>query len=711
MVLSGVLLLVPARAGAIAGSGAIAFVSGRDGGVYVVNAGGGGYARLVADAQAPQWSPDGGLLLFERGDDVNVKDLYLFDVATGQERLVASSVFTEAATWSHSGREIAFTVPGPEAWVVAAEGGPPRRVSSGNGYNPVWSPDGSRLAYLRWSQSGNALYIVNADGGSERKLAEDPDGLSYPVWSPDGAELAFVKGGALLVTTVDTGATRLVQNDVAGRNDVDDGAPPLWSPDGSTIAFTRESGPDDNEVLLYAVDRDGASSRKLSARTVNWSSFSWAPSFWGIAWSPDSSRIAFNDDRGGTVIARADGGGDVRIPPPASFGGFRLDWSPDGSTLAFADEDIWLVNADGSHLRPATRTARYGYNNLSPDWQPQGLAAEDLGGTVVDPALPTDSVVQGKTLQTTSEIAMLAADGSRVAVTYTNGDNCMEIWNVPTGSLSRIPGACDPLELTLGGSRAGWLTYEQGISLYLGIDTATAEMPRPAGVYGAAVVYGLKGEAGVGDLRAQGSLMVFDGWAQKGGGCPDPGCFRNNKTRGTLYRLVGHRVRAIRRERVGLTALAVDHGRIVVRRSDGPLELLNANGRLLQQIPFAPDAAIEAALSGSHLTVSTRSTMAVYNTSSGRLLHTWRVPANSALAGATNGIAAYSQGHTIHLIRLTDGRRRRLTPPGVGPIHVRLTQAGLFYAYKIPSADMKGRIAFEPLAQLLARFRVAMPPG
>ena len=561
--------------------------------------------------------------------------------------------------------------------------------SSGSGYSPVWSPDGTRLAYLRWSETGNALYVVNADGSGERSLAENPDGLSYPVWSPDGTELAFVSGEALLVVTVDSGAARLLQNNVAGA--------PLWSPDGSTIAFARDKN---CCSFLYAVGRDGTNSRKLSARPVD-AFYSSAPSFWGIGWSPDSSRIAFFDYGGGTVIARADGGGDVRMRPGY---GSRLAWSPDGSTLAFSDEDIWLVDADGSDLRRATRTARYGYGNWSPDWQPRGLAAEELGGTAVDPAIPTDSVVQGKTLQTASAIAMLAADGSRVAVTYPVGDSCMEIWDVPTGSLSRIPGCADPLELTLGGSRVSWLTYEQGISLYLTLHTATAQRPRPAGAYRLAADEGGKGQAGMGDLRAQGSLVVFDTWAQQGGACAVLGCFRENKTRGTLYRLVGYRALPIRHEQVGLTALAVDHGRIAVRRSDGPLELLNANGRLLHRIPFAPGAAKEAALSGPHLVVAARSAMLVYSASSGRLLHHWRLPADSALAGTAGGIAASKSGRTIHLVRLSDGRTRRFTPPGLGPIHVRLTQTGLFYGYKMPWSEMKGRVMFEPLAQLLRGF-------
>lgn len=59
-----------------------------------------------------------------------------------------------------------------------------------SGYNPDWSPDGRRIAFVSNHDTKSAafqLYTINADGTDLRRLTNDPSYMDMnPAWSPDG---------------------------------------------------------------------------------------------------------------------------------------------------------------------------------------------------------------------------------------------------------------------------------------------------------------------------------------------------------------------------------------------------------------------------------------------------------------------------------------------------------------------------------------------
>jgi hypothetical protein len=79
------------------------------------------------------------------------------------------------------------------------------------------------------------------------------------------------------------------------------------------------------------------------------------------------------------------------------------------------------------------------------------------------------------------------------------------------------------------------------------------------------------------------------------------------------------------------------------------------------------------------------------------------LPEHATIAGFAEGIVAALDGRTITVVRPTDGRHTRLTPPGRGIVQASLSDAGLFFSYS--SDTRSGRVTFVPRELLLRRLR------
>ena len=189
------------------------FAEGRQS-IHVINADGSGERRVSPDGynsddMEPSWSPDGSQIAFASTRPFNESWHIWVMNADGSDLRQVTDEFSTAPAWSPDGSRIAYVGAGGSISVVNADGSDARRVtfppSSYSDERPSWSPDGSKLAFPRRLTFGDdaQLYVVDADGSSERQLTTTEGASRFPTWSPDGQEIVFTHMQRLSVIFAD----------------------------------------------------------------------------------------------------------------------------------------------------------------------------------------------------------------------------------------------------------------------------------------------------------------------------------------------------------------------------------------------------------------------------------------------------------------------------------------------------------------------------
>jgi TolB protein len=202
---------------------------------------------------------------------------------------------------------------------------------------------------------------MNADGSGLRKVMT-PQAGGAPIWSPDGTRIAFTGGGLggfSNVYIVDSDGANLVQiTNAAAWEGVSD-----WSPDGTSLLVNRGFPSEHTAIWTYPVN--GSDPKQLTFNTHT------AQDLGGV-WSPDGKQIAFWSDRDGDfeIFVMDNVGSNVRQLTYNHEWDGTPAWSPDGSQIAFVkaienpgDFQIHVMNEDGSGIRRITDDGGH-----SPDW-------------------------------------------------------------------------------------------------------------------------------------------------------------------------------------------------------------------------------------------------------------------------------------------------------------------------------------------------------
>lgn len=293
---------------------AVAVVLTATGGVVLL-------ARVFDLGQMPQpVAPSGGdAIVLVRGTDER-RDIFLV-TPDGEElrRLSDGSGVNEVPSWSPGGRRIAFIRGGPGdkpygVYVMSADGSGLLKISGeviAEESRPAWSPDAKRIAFAGYTASELAerdnfvqtdLYVVNSNGSGLARLTGGETLESDPAWSPDGSRILFVRAKGLGAEE-DPTLEHIPQihtmapdgSDVVRRTDLARGASnPSWSPDGSRVAFESDGD-------IFVMNSDGSDVTRLAVEPATGENPNPHPTYGNYepGWSPDGTRIVFVSDRDG----------------------------------------------------------------------------------------------------------------------------------------------------------------------------------------------------------------------------------------------------------------------------------------------------------------------------------------------------------------------------------------------------------------------------
>jgi len=244
----------------------------------------------------------------------------------------------------------------------------------------------TRIAYVVKSGGQFRLQIADADGQGAATALSSTEPIISPVWSPDGSKLAYVsfekKKPVIYVHSLASGQRQVVAN-FKGSNSA-----PAWSPDGRKLAVVLSK---DGNSQIYSVNADGTGVQRLT----NSPGIDTEPRY-----APDGGTIYFTSDRGGSpqIYRMSASGGDAQR---VTFDGtYNVSPRPsaDGKTLAFISRrdgrfQLAVMDLASRQVQVLTDSNK----DESPSFAPNSrmiLIATEIGGRGVLSAVSSDGRIK-----------------------------------------------------------------------------------------------------------------------------------------------------------------------------------------------------------------------------------------------------------------------------------------------------------------------------
>lgn len=298
-------------------------------------------------------------------------------------------------SWSRDGRSLFYSMEG-RIWRQRIDATVAEQITSGAGYDyqPDISPDGRALVFARREDDAINLVFLDLKSGRETALTKSAALNFDPRWSPDGERIAYV-------TTEGTGNFHIAVAERSGGrwtarrwrderktdaaryyySPVDHELSPAWSPDGKDLVFISNTDVAHGTGKIVRQKFDLSSPPEIVRdEETNWKAHP--------DWSPDGTRIVYSSYLGRQwhqlwMTTAAPGG----YPTPFTYGDFDFTsarWSPDGSRIAAISnasggleiEIIDVIGGARTKLETDDRKYRGAMGALS-------LAVRDEGGKPV----------------------------------------------------------------------------------------------------------------------------------------------------------------------------------------------------------------------------------------------------------------------------------------------------------------------------------------
>ncbi|MBM3797033.1 MAG: hypothetical protein FJW31_23980 [Acidobacteria bacterium] len=299
-----------------------------------------------------------------------------------------------------------------DIWVQQVAGGEPVRLTRGDadGYEPVFSPDGSRIVF-RSEEGAGSLYMVSTPGGEPRRLVEFGRSASF---APDGQSIVFAVGSRGVGGAFAMGASSIYTLALQGGEprrvapDFFSAHHPVWTASGRHILFIGNRQEDPLRIDVWAVPMTpGKAAPPFQTGLIL------ALRAQGLTPSPEP--YALVDD---AVIMPLKTGDTINL--------WRVPLTRDRFTLAVAPEQLTF----GTGLEPMAAVAR------------SGRIVFSSGQENLDPwEWPLDAnrgVTRGQPRQLTRDAAEdsyphLSGDGRRLAFISRRGGND-DVWTLDTAT-------------------------------------------------------------------------------------------------------------------------------------------------------------------------------------------------------------------------------------------------------------------------------------
>ncbi|HSX06728.1 MAG TPA: choice-of-anchor U domain-containing protein [Candidatus Saccharimonadia bacterium] len=274
-----------------------------------------------------------------------------------------------------------------QIYTMNADGSDVQQLTNDTNYNifPVWSPDGTKLAYMStdFGDQTTQIFVMDADGSNKVDISNDDNTQNgEPTWSPDGSKIAYSSIPADYSTSY---AIKTMSPDGSNKiiltNGTSDAFYPTWKPDGSQIAF---SCIDSQQVAqICTMNPDGSNLQHVTSGTaVDYTSVAYSPSGTEFAYATydTSNNDIINIAELGTMNTDGSNAHILNTADHSNVG--NAHWSPDGTKLIYDSYDssetaqrIYTINLDGSSetaISPNNQTSQV------PSWQP--IPTSDMDG-------------------------------------------------------------------------------------------------------------------------------------------------------------------------------------------------------------------------------------------------------------------------------------------------------------------------------------------